>query len=50
MANMDKALKISVSIPQSVVEAIKKRAKLEGRTFSNMVTLILREAENKKAA
>jgi hypothetical protein len=50
MGSMDKAVKVSVSIPKSVLDAIRDRARQEGRTFSNMVSMILRESENKKAA
>lgn len=50
LGSMDRATKVSVSIPHSVVEAVRKQAAAEGRTFSNMVTKLLKEAGKEKAA
>ncbi len=43
MPKMDRTERVGLTIPASVVRAIKARAKTEGRTVSNMVTVILKE-------
>jgi len=51
MQNMDKAQKISVSIPTSVIEQVKAMAQKEGRSFSNMLVMLAKEgARQRKAA
>jgi hypothetical protein len=50
MPSMDKVKKISVSIPEGTIVAIKAMAEQEGRSFSNMLALLAREGLKKKAA
>ncbi len=49
IGKMDKAEKVSLSITGSVLDAVKVRAEAEGRTLSNMVTVLLKDAIKKAA-
>jgi hypothetical protein len=49
--NMDKAQKISVSIPESVIAEVKALAESEQRSFSNMLAMLAKSGlEKRKAA
>ena len=51
MRNMEKTERICVSLPKQVLDAVKKKAEQEGRSYSNMIALILRkEIQKDKAA
>jgi len=50
MQSMDRVKKISVSLPSSVIDAVKARAKADGRSFSNAAATMIREATQEKAA
>ena len=47
MPNMDLTVKMTVTIPGPLRVALEKRAEEEGRTLSNMVTYLLKEAIKK---
>jgi hypothetical protein len=40
---MDKTVKMTVTVPRSLVEAAKKQAQAEQRNLSNMVTVLIRK-------
>jgi len=50
MKRMDKAVKVSVSFPESVLLAIQEQAKRENRNFSNMVTELSKKGLKKEKA
>ncbi len=41
---------VTVTIPENVIHQVKKMADDQGRSFSNMVTVLLAEAAKNKAA
>lgn len=41
---------VTVSIPENVIADVKQMAADQGRSFSNMVTVLLAEGAKKKAA
>ena len=47
MPNMDLTVKMTVTVPGSLRVALEKQAEVEGRTLSNMVTVLLKEAIKK---
>ena len=49
MPNMDLTVKMHVTVPGSLRAALEKQAEAEGRTLSNMVTVLLKEAIKKAA-
>jgi predicted DNA binding CopG/RHH family protein len=49
--NLDMKTKpVTVTIPENVILEVKKMADDQGRSFSNMVTVLLAEAAKNKAA
>lgn len=49
--NIDmKTKKVSVTIPEDVLQGVRQRAKQEGRSLSNMLSFLLAEGMKKKAA
>ena len=47
---MDKAQKISVSIPESVIAEVKAMAESEQRSFSNMLAILAKSGLEKSKA
>lgn len=41
---------VTVTIPENVISEVRKLAEREGRSFSNMVTVLLAEGAKNKAA
>jgi flagellar hook assembly protein FlgD len=50
LSQVDKTVKMNVTVPGSLRDLLEKRACQESRTLSNMVTVLLREAMKNKAA
>lgn len=50
MSSMDKTVKMTVTVPASLLEATKRRAEIEQRNLSNMVTVLLTEGMKKEKA
>jgi hypothetical protein len=47
MADMDKTVKMTVTIPKGLLEQLKAEAKAEDRNLSNMVCVLIRKSINK---
>lgn len=50
MQDMNKTVKMNVTVPAGLRAALETRASAEGRNLSNMVTVLLKEAMEKRKA